>query len=158
MNAPPKLCVSAPLRLCVNVSGQPAPARNVPSPFRGFRKLFCLLLLLTTFPIAAHAQWATSRVEHDWRVTIGGNSYGLEQRFSSTYSLTLGWRTTTIFFGRHTVRTNLPAVWVASLALAPLAAVSLFLVATLRRGKESIPTDSASSPRDPNLSGLSLRC
>jgi hypothetical protein len=146
MNAPPKLCVSAPLRLCVNVSGQPAPARNVPSPFRGFRKLFCLLLLLTTFPIAAQAQWATSRVEHDWRITINGNSYGLEQRFTSTFSTVAGWRTTTIFFGQHTFRTNLPAVWVAALALAPLLAVAFFLVAGSRRMHEPMPADSALKP------------
>jgi uncharacterized membrane protein len=105
-------------------------------------KLLLMVVLVGALPIAAQAQWATSRIEHDWRITINGNSYGLEQRFTSTYSLTLGWRTTTIFFGQHTFRTNLPAVWVAALALAPVVAVAFFLVAGSRRTHEPMPTDS----------------
>jgi hypothetical protein len=120
------------------------------------RKLLLMIVLVGALPIAAHAQWATSRIEHDWRITINGNSYGLEQRFTSTYSLTLGWRTTTIFFGQHTFRTNLPAVWVAALALAPLVAVAFFLVAGSRRLHEPMPTDSA-LPGDISMSLVGIR-
>jgi hypothetical protein len=110
---------------------------------RRIRLLLLIALLLGALPLAAHAQWATSRVEHDWRITINGNSYGLEQRFTSTFSLVDGWRTTTIYFGRHSFRTSVPAVWVAVLTLSPLAAVALFLVATSRRGHGTVPRDSA---------------
>lgn len=41
-------------------------------------------LVLATFvtcawPFAAHAQWAASRIEHDWCLTIGNQSFGLVQ-------------------------------------------------------------------------------
>ena len=41
---------------------------------------FALLFL----PIAAHGQWARSRTEHDWSLTIGGQAFGIVQRATDT--------------------------------------------------------------------------
>ncbi|SRR6266540_362545 len=68
----------------------------------------CFLVILAAFamPIAAHAQWATSRTEHDWRVSVGVNSYGLLQQEVYTIDLVHGYRVTTIYFGSHTRSTT----------------------------------------------------
>ena len=64
----------------------------------------CFLVILAAFamPIAAQAQWATSRAEHDWRIFVGANSYGLLQQEVYTIDLVHGYRVTTIYFGCHT--------------------------------------------------------
>lgn len=100
------------------------------------RQLLLIIALLGALPIATRAQWATHYPEHDWRVSIGGNSYGLQQEFFSTVSLTLGTHTTTIYFGRHTFRTALPAVWVVTLAAVAIGIVCLapFAIRTRKPG------------------------
>jgi hypothetical protein len=101
-------------------------------------RLFLLIAwVVLSSPIAAHAQWATSRIEHDWRVSIGGSSFGLTQEFFSTFSTTFGSRTTVIYFGRYTVRTGLPGVCVVALAITLFGTACLFLVTKVVRAKES---------------------
>ena len=102
---------------------------------RKFSQFLFLVAMIGTLPIGAHAQWATSRVERDWRVTINGSPYGLTQEFFSTFSTIVGTRTTTLYLGPHTYRTRLPAVCVATLAVVPLVgAVALLLFAMLPEG------------------------
>src|ERR1041384_2474321 len=98
---------------------------------RKIRQLLLMAGLIGFLPVAAQAQWATSRIEHDWRVTINGDSYGLTQDFFSTWSTIHGTRTTTMYFGQDAFRTRLPAVWVAALALAFVGAAALALFAML---------------------------
>ncbi len=43
------------------------------------RALFLAAFLVGASPIAAEAQWASFRIEHDWRLTLGDNSFGLVQ-------------------------------------------------------------------------------
>jgi hypothetical protein len=110
---------------------------------REIRQVLLMVWLIGTLPVAAQAQWATSRIEHDWRVTINGNSYGLAQEFFSTFSTVLGTRTTTIYFGQHTFRTSLPAVCVAALTVASVGAVPFLLLAILRPKRETMPPNPA---------------
>ena len=113
--------------------------------------------LLVTSPVAAQAQWATSRIEHDWRVTITGNSYGLTQEFFSTWSTVHGRRTTTIYFGQHTFRTRLPALSVAALTFAFVGIVAFFLFAMRPRKLEYVPNRRAATiPSRPYVSRTRL--
>jgi len=112
---------------------------------RKIRRLLVMPGLIGALPIAAHAQWAILRIEHDWRVTINGNSYGLTQEFLSTWSTVHGTRTTTIYSGQHTLRTRLPAVCVAALALAFVGTVLLSPFAMLSRKQEYAPHNQPSS-------------
>jgi len=91
------------------------------------KQLLLVVMFIGALPVAAHAQWATSRIEYDWRVNIGDNSYGVTQEFFSTFSTVIGTRTTTIQFGHHTFDTRLPAVCVAALAVLSLGAWALLL-------------------------------
>ena len=104
---------------------------------RQIRHLLLVTLVVCALPIAAHAQWATSSNEHDWRLTIGGNSYGLLQRVTYFASYGVGGiRTTTICLGPYTANTRLPAAYVAAMMFLPVGA-TLFLLARLfpqRRG------------------------
>ena len=88
-------------------------------------------------PDAAQYRLATSSNEHDWRLTIGGNSYGLLQRVTYFASYGVGGiRTTTICLGPYTANTRLPAAYVAAMMFLPVGA-TLFLLARLfpqRRG------------------------
>ena len=62
---------------------------------------FCLLLMLaySAMPRMAQAQWATSRTEHDWRMTTGDYAYGLVEMTVYQSRLTSGTRITTIYVG-----------------------------------------------------------
>ena len=98
----------------------------------------CLLGLaggLCLLSATAHGQWASSVVDHDWRVTIGTNSYGLQQR--TTYTLALGvggTRTTTLHLGRYTTTTRLPAVPLVALVLLPTGLGAFCLLARVAHG------------------------
>jgi hypothetical protein len=110
---------------------------------RKIRQVLLMVWLIGALPVTSHAQqWAISYIEHDWRVTISGNSYGLTQEFLSTVSTVVGTRTTTIYFGQHTFHTSLPAVCVAALAIASVGAVPLLLLAMLRAKRETMPPNS----------------
>jgi hypothetical protein len=81
-------------------------------------------------PLAAQAQWASSEIEHDWRVSIGGQSFGLQQQV--TYFATPGLggqRTTTLYLGPYTTTTRLPAAFVAAGVLLPFAAMLALMLA-----------------------------
>jgi len=103
---------------------------------RKIRLLLLMMWMVLFLPIAAYGQWATSRIEHDWRVSIGGSSFGATQEFLSTYSTTLGTRTTVIYLGRYTIRTGLPAGWVAVLAVSFFGTACVFLITKVLRAKE----------------------
>ena len=105
---------------------------------RNIRQLLLMAGLIGALTVTAHAQWATSRTEHDWRISINGNSYGLTQDFFSTWSTVHGTRTTTIYFGQRTFRTRLPAIGAAALAVASAGAAALFLF-TMLPVKHEIP-------------------
>ena len=117
---------------------------------RKIRQLFLMIGLISALPVGAHAQWATSRITHDWRVTIAGNSYGLTQEFFSTWSTVHGTTTTTMYFGQQTLHTRLPAVCVAALALAFVGAVPFFLFAMLPRKHEDVPPNPMSCSARPS--------
>jgi hypothetical protein len=96
------------------------------------RKTWQFLLVTLAFcslPSAAHGQWASACTEHDWRVTIGGRSFGLVQKSVYTVSLSLpGCRYTTIYLGPvGTTTTRLRAPYVAAAPLLPLGAAGIFL-------------------------------
>src|SRR5690348_12410616 len=64
---------------------------------RRVRQCFLMSLLLCASPFAAHAQWATTETEHDWRLTIAGRPYGLVQRVRYVGARIGGTRRTTIY-------------------------------------------------------------
>ena len=104
-----------------------------------FRQFLLLSWAFCALPVAASAQWASSITEHDWCFTVGGNSYGLQQRV--TYTISLGYggtRTTTLYLGRYTATTRIPAPFVALIALLPVGTVGFFLLTRLSRGNEAL--------------------
>lgn len=105
--------------------------RNAGMRMRRIRLLVLLIWMIWVLPGAAHAQWAIRRIEHDWRVRIGGNSFGLTQEFFSTFSTTIGTRTTNIYIGQFTVHTRLPAIWVAALAVTLVGTACIFAIPNL---------------------------
>jgi hypothetical protein len=82
--------------------------------------------ILVTFavlvvPIGAHGQWARSRTEHDWHVTVGGQEFGIVQRSVDMTGREWGWqRTTTIYVGPYRTSTRLHAGFVAIGLLVPI--------------------------------------
>ena len=99
--------------------------RNICVRFNG---VFLVALAVITCPMAAHAQWGISYNEHDWRITVGGKSYGLVQEFCSFTSITNGFRQTTIYFGPYTTATRFRAPWVTVVLLLPLGGAGLLLL------------------------------
>ena len=96
---------------------------------RKFRKLLLVTLFVCVLPAAAHGQWARGRIEHDWRVAVGGYSYGLVQRASDTTGQDWGWcRTTTIYLGPYTTTTHFRAAHVAMVLLLPIGAGGVLLL------------------------------
>jgi hypothetical protein len=92
---------------------------------RKTRRLLFLIVLACAIPTTSQAQWALHYVKHDWRVAIGGGSYGLTEEFSSFFSPTVGTTTTTIYLGGITWQTSLPAVWVVGLPLLGMVGVGV---------------------------------
>jgi hypothetical protein len=68
-------------------------------------------------PVAAQAQWATTRTEHDWRISVADGSYGLLQQQVYTFDLVHGYRRTTVYFGPHTWSTDFRAEYIVAAAL-----------------------------------------
>jgi hypothetical protein len=97
-----------------------------------FRPIVLIVVLLCASTIKGHGQWAIRYAEHDWRITIGSQSYGLVQEFFSTYSRVHGTRTTFIYFGSHTFRTRVPASWITAFAALALTLVVVFPYAIRR--------------------------
>lgn len=84
-------------------------------------RLFLLLALVWALPVATHAQWLYTKTEHDWRLTIGGYSFGLVQKAIHTYTLNQpSYRETTIYLGPvYTTTRRCRAPCVAALLLLP---------------------------------------
>jgi hypothetical protein len=86
---------------------------------RKIRQLLLATLMACAFPLAVYGQWASNYKEHDWRLTISGNSYGLVQDITDWGLGPI--RATTICVGPHTLSTRFPAVYiVAALTLLPM--------------------------------------
>ena len=104
---------------------------------RKIRQLFLISLAVCVLPVAAHAQWASSKTEHDWRLSIGGHSFGLVQQ--AVYTVSLGspsYRRTTIYLGPfYTTTTRFRAPWLAVVLLLPVGAAGVFVLARLLPGK-----------------------
>jgi len=105
---------------------------------RRIRHCFLMSLLVCASPFVAHAQWAATITEHDWRLTVGGHSYGVVERVRYVGVRLGGKRTTTIYVGRYTAETRLPAALVATVTLLPVGVLGLFVLRGLvRQGSES---------------------
>ena len=80
-------------------------------------RLKCALfaLLVVVWPVPAQAQ-PLFETEHDWRITIGENAWGLRQVVQQPGEL----RRTTIELGPWRFHTRLRAAEVAAIALGPL--------------------------------------
>ncbi len=95
-----------------------------------------LILAVCTMPLAAQAQWATGHTEHDWRISVGANSYGLLQEEVYTIDLVHGTRITTIYFGSRTwTTTRFRADDIAALSLLIVGAVGALSLKKLLSGK-----------------------
>ena|ERR1035437_2827308 len=100
------------------------------------RQLLFVILVVCAMPIAAQAQWAFSRTEHDWRISVGANSYGLLQQEVYTIDLVHGTRITTIYFGSHTwATTRFRADYIAALSLLIVGTVVVLSLKRLLSGK-----------------------
>jgi len=64
------------------------------------RHLMLATCLMFAWPGILSAQWAATRTEHDWQLTIGGSSIGLVQRAVYFVNLAeVNHRETTIYLG-----------------------------------------------------------
>lgn len=100
------------------------------------RQYVVMSLLACAPPFAAHAQWATTVTEHDWRLTIAARPYGLLQRVHYVGARIGGTRTTTLCLGPYTANTRVPAACVATVILLPVGVVGLLVLRGLFPGKK----------------------
>lgn len=92
------------------------------------RRLLLVALVVCALPVGAQAQWASSRKEHDWRISIGDCSFGLVQEVVYTISLTQGNRHTTVYFGPYSWTTGrFQAKHIATAALVAAGVVAFSL-------------------------------
>ena len=98
------------------------------------RQSLVVALVAFALPLAAHAQWASSLIEHEWLITIGGNSYGLVQRVTDSAGVRRE-RTTTVCLGSYTTTTRVRAAYLALLMLLPVGALGVVLLPRLSPGK-----------------------
>jgi hypothetical protein len=64
------------------------------------RQLLLAAGLIFAWPGILSAQWAATRIEHDWQLTVGGSSVGLVQKAVYFVDLTeVNHRETTIYLG-----------------------------------------------------------
>ena len=73
--------------------------------------------------MTAHAQWASKIVEHDWRLKLGENSFGLLQE---QIDVGVKYRVTSICLGPCKITTGLRAGYIVALVLVPLGVVGFF--------------------------------
>ena len=100
---------------------------------RRVRYVLLILLAVCAFPLGSSAQWAVGYTEHDWSIKIGGNSYGLIQRY---FNAGIPMRTTTIYLGPYTAHTAVRAVVLAVAALVPTVAAGAFVFIKLLPGAD----------------------
>jgi len=72
----------------------------------------------------ANAQYATSKVEHDWSFPLGPRRFGLQQVIVEP----MNYRTTTIYVGKRYVKTRLLAGQIVTLVAIPMTMVAVALV------------------------------
>lgn len=104
------------------------------------RQLLLIILAVCALPVVAHAQDGYfhyfRRTEHDWRVSIGGSSFGLLQE--TIYNGVPIGRETTIYCGPlGKTTTRLRAPYIAVVLLLPVAAAGVLLVRGLSGKNES---------------------
>ena len=64
------------------------------------RQLLLATCFIFAWPGIVSAQWAATRIEHDWQLTIGGSSVGLVQKAVYFVNLTeVNHRETTVYLG-----------------------------------------------------------
>jgi hypothetical protein len=102
---------------------------------RTIRQYLLMTVVVCASPFAAHAQWATLETEHDWRLTIAGRPYGLVQQVSYVGARLGGTRMTTICLGSFAAKTRIPAAFVATMFLLPVAVLGCFVMTGLFRQK-----------------------
>ena len=88
-------------------------------------------LIVALWPVSAVAQ-PLVETEHDWRITIGENAYGLRQVVQRPGEF----RHTMIELGPWVFHTRLRAAEVAALALGPLALVTAVAMSRWRRKEQ----------------------
>src|SRR5579871_6367716 len=104
------------------------------------RQLVLATCLMFAWPGIVSAQWATTRIEHDWCVTIGGSSIGLVQRAVYFVDLThVSQRETIIYLGPFpSVTTRFRANQIAVATLAAVGTITAFAVCkVLPRSREA---------------------
>jgi len=97
--------------------------------FHKIRQFLLLAVLMSAPSTAARAQNYRHYVEHDWRINVGGNSYGLVQEVLGPPDR----RTTSICLGGRTFTTRLRATHMATLMFVLLVAAGFFLLAWQRK-------------------------
>src|SRR3954447_14835475 len=101
---------------------------------REIRQLLLVALMLCALPLTGRAQWATTRTEHDWRLAIAGNSFGLIQEAIYTVSLeSPNYRRTTIYLGPVYTTTTPFQVPHIALVLLLVGATGLVVLAGIKR-------------------------
>lgn len=102
---------------------------------RRIRQYCAVTFLVWASFFAAHAQWATTVSEHDWRLTIAGRPYGLVQRVSYVGARIGGTRRTTICLGPYAAETPIPAAFVAAAILLTVSVLGFMVMSGLFRQK-----------------------
>jgi hypothetical protein len=92
------------------------------------RQYFLMGLLVCASPLAVHAQWGLTVIEHDWRFRIAGRPYGLVQQVDYVGARIGGTRTTRVCFGASSISTRFPAACVAMAILLPAAVIGIIVV------------------------------
>jgi hypothetical protein len=102
---------------------------------RTIRESMLMTVVICASSLAAHAQWGVTENEHDWRLTIAGRPYGLVQQVSYVGARLGGTRMTTICLGSYEAKTRIPAAYVATMVLLPVALIGRFVMTGLFRQK-----------------------
>jgi len=92
------------------------------------RQLLLATCLMFVSPGILSAQWAATRIEHDWQLTVGGSSVGLVQKAVYFVDLTeVNHRETTIYLGPFpSITTRFRAGQIAVAMLAVVGVLTAF--------------------------------
>lgn len=92
------------------------------------RNLFWLVALAALAPpTSVCAQWADTRCEHDWTLTVGEQTFGLRQQVHLPGER----RTTTICLGSKLVESELRAFPLAAIIILPMGILGIAVVAAI---------------------------
>jgi hypothetical protein len=105
-------------------------------PQLSLRELFGLVLVAAlVLPNSLSAQYADTRCEHDWTLTIGDRTFGLRQYVHVPGER----RTTTVFLSETMVESQLRAAPLAAMIIIPTGILVIAVVAafgTSRQGRK----------------------